>query len=1788
VTSGLFLFWDSKNYTPNGFWSDSSGNNRLAIMTGGLPTLSTCPHYLRFDGTNNGATAFTVTYNPSEFSIAAWFRTSSSGGHKIVGFESNQTGTGSSSYDRHLYVGTDGKLYFGIYNDVPFFGSRITINSSAIVNDYQYHYAVATYKPTILGFGDEMNLYLDGNLVASNTGTSNAEVAFGYWRVASYKLAGYPNGQDGYFNGDIGYVAIYDRLLSSSEVIDNYINGLGDISCTTPSPSPSPSPSESPTPTPTNTPSVTVNPLGGSPSPSPSPSPTPTPTLHRGRLYLWGKNNKGQLAQNDLYDTNYPKEVLGDTKEWVAIDAGREHFGAIKNDGTLWTWGRGDEGQIGDGLTNSKSSPVQIIGEKIYWRKVAMGRYHSAGIQQLIPSQSPTPTSTPTPTLSPTITASPTLTPTMSPTPSACGATPDRTASPTPTPSDTPTPTPTTTASPTPTASPFILMKTLWTWGENSYGALGDGTNSPKSSPVQTVARGINWSFVAAGYRFSAGIKSDGTLWIWGQNYDSTGLGGKLGDDTTLDKSSPVQTVAGGNDWKLVDLSDGGFQGGYHAAAIKNDGSLWLWGNNRYGQHGDNLFYNFKSSPVQTVTYSTDWSKVSCGGFFTAAIKKDSTLWVWGYNAYGQLGLNNIINLSSPVQTRLAGTTWSEVSCGNVHMAAIRSDNSLWLNGLNFFGQLGDGTRIARSSPTQTVVGGYLWSKIASGYNHTAAIKTDGSLWLWGQNSSGQLGDGTTIHRSSPVQIIGGGNNWAQISCGAQQTAAIKNDGSLWCWGIALGNNLSSSSSSPVQTIIYQKGWYQVSCGYNHNVALFDNSIIPSSTPIPTASPTPSPTLSLTPSPTPSGSASPTPTVSPTGPTPSPTITPTASPTPSACGATPDPTASPTPTPSSSQSPTPTISASPSPTPTQTPSPTFGSGALFNWGYNTFGQLGDNTKLHRSSPIQTVALGDTWAKIDVQMAIKDDGTLWVWGDNTNGRLGDNTTIHRSSPIQTMVGGNNWVSITSFGGAIKSDGSMWLWGDNTFGQLGDNTTTHRSSPIQTYADANTWLQISRGLKTTGAIRSDNTLWLWGSNDYGLLTSDTLVSASSPVEVIIGGSDWKFVSVGSNRVAAIKTDDSLWLWGDNYGQSLGTSADPLLLTLYSPTQVLTSGSWSVVSNRDNNTAAIKSDGTLWLWGWYLDGQIASAAPSTGIVNSPVQIMPGTNTWSKVDAAGVNTAAIKSNGSLWVWGNNENGQIGINNVIGFIGSPQQVPAPGNNWKDVKVGVINDLNSVIALRGQDPTATPSPSASPSPTPTPSYSLSPTPSPSVTLSATPTPSPTLSSSPTPTASPSASPTPSPTATISVGGFLLWGRNNNGQLGLNNIINVSTPTQISNDTYNWIQIDAGYSSFGAIKYDGTLWVWGDNTFGQLAQNNILPQSIPVQVGGITYWFNISAGRSAFAGIENSFLYPTPTPTPTATPFVGAGGFLMWGLNAFGQLGNNTTNNTSSPVQVFDDAYTWYAIDAGYDTFAGVKSDGTLWLWGANTLGQLGLDSTTNTSTPVQNIGSGSWFAVSMGKYVGAALNIPAPTGTPTPTPSGTGATPTPTMSPTPTPSPSPCGATPLITSTQTPTPSSSAIGATPTPTRSLTPTPSPVPSGTTPTPTQSGTPMPSITPTATPFNPPSNPIIPNLPTATSSPFAIAIPYPGFKSWSCQPVNDDFCCAYVGDGSGEYDDLTSCQAGCADTGCEFYNPPLCAGVCTWYNIVAGTVLVEDNCISGCGCQIPDLGSMQLGIQYILTGCLTTNI
>jgi len=358
----------------------------------------------------------------------------------------------------------------------------------------------------------------------------------------------------------------------------------------------------------------------------------------------------------------------------------------------------------------------------------------------------------------------------------------------------------------------FVGSK-LWAWGHNTYGTLGDSTAVNKSSPVQTVASGQNWKQLACGYGFIAAVKTDGSLWLWG--YNSVG---QLGDNSTVTKSSPVQTVAGGTNWASVAGNM------YHTAAIKNDGSLWLWGQNSVGLLGDGTTVN-KSSPVQTVASGQNWASVSCGGNNTAAIKTDGSLWIWGHNAYGTLGDNTVGHKSSPVQTVAGGNNWKTVACGYVHTAAIKNDGSLWLWGNNRFGQLGDGTISHKSSPVQTVCQGNNWKSVACGYAHTAAIKDDGSLWVCGYNKQGQLGDGTVVYKSSPVQTIAGGNNWKSVACGSLYTAAIKTDSSLWLWGRdtpygMLGDNTSVNKSSPVQTICQGNNWKSVACGYFHTAAL--------------------------------------------------------------------------------------------------------------------------------------------------------------------------------------------------------------------------------------------------------------------------------------------------------------------------------------------------------------------------------------------------------------------------------------------------------------------------------------------------------------------------------------------------------------------------------------------------------------------------------------------------------------------------------------------------------------------------------------------------------------------------------------------------------------------------------------------------------------------------------------------------------------------------------------------------------------------------------------------------------
>ena len=354
----------------------------------------------------------------------------------------------------------------------------------------------------------------------------------------------------------------------------------------------------------------------------------------------------------------------------------------------------------------------------------------------------------------------------------------------------------------------------LFTWGTGTSGRLGNNDTTNRSTPVTTLSGGTNWKQVSTGSQHTAAIKTDGTLWTWGQ-----GSSGQLGDNSLTSKSTPVTTFAGGNGWKQVSAG-----GGNQTAAIKTDGTLWIWGSGVTGVLGNNSTTNVPT-PVTTFAGGTNWKQVDCGDTCTAAIKTDGTLWIWGRNDFIQLGNNDTGDRSTPVTTFAGGTNWKQVSCRGVHTSAIKTDGTLWGWGSPSAGRLGtNDVSPNRSTPVTTFAGGNNWKQLDAGFFHTAAIKTDGTLWTWGVGTSGQLGDNTITSKLTPVTTFAGGTNWKQVSGGRLHTIAIKTDGTLWTWGYGvngrLGNNSTTNVSIPVTTFAGGTNWKEVSGGDSHTAAL--------------------------------------------------------------------------------------------------------------------------------------------------------------------------------------------------------------------------------------------------------------------------------------------------------------------------------------------------------------------------------------------------------------------------------------------------------------------------------------------------------------------------------------------------------------------------------------------------------------------------------------------------------------------------------------------------------------------------------------------------------------------------------------------------------------------------------------------------------------------------------------------------------------------------------------------------------------------------------------------------------
>jgi alpha-tubulin suppressor-like RCC1 family protein len=366
--------------------------------------------------------------------------------------------------------------------------------------------------------------------------------------------------------------------------------------------------------------------------------------------------------------------------------------------------------------------------------------------------------------------------------------------------------------------------------------------------------------------------------------------------------------------------------------------------------------------------------------------------------------------------------------------ADLFREGSLWTWGRGNNGELGNATTTSVSTPVTTFAGGTNWKQVSSGYNNPAAIKTDGTLWTWGYGGSGLLGNAAISNASTPITTFAGGTNWKQVSSGGAHTAAIKTDGTLWTWGRGnygrLGNAVTTNRSTPVTTFAGGTNWKQVSCGHDHTAAIKTD------------------------------------------------------------------------------------------------------GTLWTWGYGTFGRLGNGTTSGSiSTPVTTFAGGTNWKQVSAghvhTAAIKTDGTLWTWGYGGVGVLGNASTTNVSTPITTFAGGTNWKQVTCGGrhiAAIKTDGTLWTWGNGTFGRLGNGTTSGGiSTPVTTFAGGTNWKQVSCGYYPTAAIKTDGTLWTWGYGTFGRLGNAQITTRSTPVTTFAGGTNWKQVSVAGKYTAAVTYDD-----------------------------------------------------------------------------------------------------------------------------------------------------------------------------------------------------------------------------------------------------------------------------------------------------------------------------------------------------------------------------------------------------------------------------------------------------------------------------------------------------------------------------------------------------------------------------------------------------------------------------------------------------------------------------------------
>jgi alpha-tubulin suppressor-like RCC1 family protein/6-phosphogluconolactonase (cycloisomerase 2 family) len=1096
-----------------------------------------------------------------------------------------------------------------------------------------------------------------------------------------------------------------------------------------------------------------------------------------GTVWTWGVNNHGQLGNGNTLNVNVPVQVLTGV---VGISTGSDHSLALKSDGTVWTWGYGAWGQIGNGGTADSNVPVQVNLSGVV--AVGGGEFHSLALK---------------------------------------------------------------------------LDGTVWAWGQGEFGQLGQGAFANTTAPVQVTGLPAVVA-IAAGSIESLALKPDGTVWAWGGN----GFG-ELGNGNTTNTNVPapvaqlssVVALAGGSELSL---------------ALRTDGTLRAWGFNNFGAVGNGnntssavpvpvlnaaavvaigagpfsyhdlaittarILVAISVTPInalvapggtqqftatgtwsdgttQNITSLVTWTSsdatiaaintaglakgvkagtvtimAALGGASASAVLKvtmSGTVLGWGFNAYGQLGNGTSGNNSSvPVPASgISGVV--AVSGGSLHSLALKSDGTVWSWGGNFSGELGNGSTTNSNLPAQ-VPGVAGVTDVKAGASLSLALQSDGTVRAWGDNISGQLGNGTNTNSHVPVPVSGL-TGVVAIASGSVHSLAVKSDGSVWAWGYnvngQLGNGTTTSSNKPVQ-VSGLTGAVAVAAGKTYSLALTSD------------------------------------------------------------------------------------------------------GTVWAWGDNTGGELGTGNLTSSLVPVQVSVVkgvaGIAAGAYDAE-ALESDGSVWRWGVNSS------TPSRVFSKAVAIAEGlaSNYV--------LKPDGTVWASGLDDVGQLGNAgqtlsspsfvqvvnlagataiasgpetehalaiapvpvsitiapasatiaaektqvftaTATYSGGSTQEVTNIVTWSSsdstvaaigqsgLALGLKAGGPMNiqaslggvSSNaasltvtaapsgTVWAWGFNARGQLGNGTNTSSNVPVEVnnLTGA---VAVATGSLHSLAAKSDGTVWAWGFNSDGELGIGNNTPSTV---PVQVGLSSVLTVAAGF-SHSLALKSDGTVWAWGHNADGELGNASNTAS--NVPVHVAGLTGVVAIAGGAGY-SLALKADGTVWAWGTNSDGELGTGSATN-----SNVPVQVSGLTGV-IGIVGGATHSLALKSD------------------------------------------------------------------GSLWAWGSNFLGQLGNSTTTGTNVPVPVIG-IGSVVGLGAGQFHSLALRADGTVWAWGDNFFGQLGNGSNTPlgtvNNVPGQVANLT-------GVGAIASL-----------VATGLALKSDGTVWAWGSNSSGELGNGGNANSDVPVQV---------------------------------------------------------------------------------------------------------------------------------------------------------------------------------------------------------------------------------------------------------------------------------------------------